>query len=130
MKPVTCFYARSGSFGSYQSYCVECSAHRHRGYYASNKEYYVAKRQRLREKHRHEIQRLKDKPCADCGGRFPYYVMDFDHLPGFEKKEGVANMRHRTASWKAVLEEIAKCELVCSNCHRARTWQRKYGNKS
>jgi organic radical activating enzyme len=22
-------------------------------------------------------------------------------------------------------EEVAKCDLVCANCHRTRTWKRK-----
>jgi len=64
---------------------------------------------------------LKDGvPCADCGGVYPVFVMHWDHLPGFEKKGDVSAMvgsRTRVA----ILEEIAKCELVCANCHVLRT---------
>lgn len=47
--------------------------------------------------------------------------MDFDHVDGTK----VANINIlRNYSTQALSEELAKCELVCSNCHRERTWQR------
>jgi hypothetical protein len=47
--------------------------------------------------------------------------MHWDHLPGFEKEDSVATILQRTYSREAVLKEIAKCELVCANCHAERT---------
>lgn len=68
------------------------------------------------------IRQAKAKPCADCGVQYPHYVMDFDHLPEFEKLKNVSNMlRH---SLEALQKEIDKCEVVCSNCHRVRTFER------
>jgi hypothetical protein len=62
--------------------------------------------------------------CADCGAVFPVYVMHWDHLPGFEKIDQVSSMvPSRTRD--AVLEELAKCELVCANCHIVRTVARR-----
>jgi hypothetical protein len=58
-------------------------------------------------------------PCADCGDCFPYYVMDFDHLG--DKSFAISRYKTVTNSLERVREEIAKCELVCSNCHRVRT---------
>lgn len=64
-------------------------------------------------------------PCADCNHYFPSVCMDFDHLPGSEKVADVAQMANGTAySLAAVEREIAKCEIVCSNCHRIRTSKR------
>lgn len=68
---------------------------------------------------------LKAQPCADCGCRFPPEAMDFDHVCG-TKCGTVAQMR--SCSWDKVLQEIAKCELVCANCHRVRTQKRKRGS--
>lgn len=69
------------------------------------------------------IKQAKEIPCADCGKRYPYYVMDFDHIRG--RKEFTIN----TGSWGRnigrVKSEVAKCEVVCSNCHRERTYQRQ-----
>lgn len=60
--------------------------------------------------------------CADCGYNEHPAALDFDHLPGHTKRRSIARMvqAHRST----LLEEIAKCEVVCSNCHRVRTWKR------
>lgn len=60
------------------------------------------------------------KPCTDCGIPYRYYVMDWDHLEDKTFNAG----RAATYSLKRLQEEIAKCELVCSNCHRERTYRR------
>ena len=66
---------------------------------------------------------LKSEPCLDCGNRFPPEAMDFDHRPGTEKFGQISQLC-REQSWSAVLEEIEKCDVVCSNCHRVRTSRR------
>lgn len=69
---------------------------------------------------RQRIVALKNKPCADCGIQYPPYVMDFDHRPGEVKMENVGAMSR--FSEEAIAAEIAKCDLVCANCHRERTF--------
>lgn len=70
------------------------------------------------------IQKLKSStPCMDCKISYPYYVMDFDHVRGRKQKNVMELIP--TLSKKKIDEEIAKCEIVCSNCHRVRTHQRK-----
>ena len=74
------------------------------------------------------ILALRDRPCADCGGRLPPYVMQFDHRDPNEKKFTVAASWCRSES--AIFEEAAKCDIVCPNCHRVRSfsrWQRLAG---
>lgn len=56
----------------------------------------------------------------DCGVHYPSYVMDFDHRDPSTKKGGVG--KFVSVGWKSLKEEIAKCDLVCANCHRERTW--------
>lgn len=93
-----------------------------RRHYIDNKEKYSKRNKTYREKVRDYVRREKESsPCMDCGIKYPYYVMEFDHLHSKEK----------TVSWLAsrgtmnqVVEEIKKCDLVCSNCHKKRTWQR------
>jgi hypothetical protein len=65
----------------------------------------------------------KNKPCMDCGGTFPFECMDFDHVRG--TKLGNLNKLFTGAAMETILAEIAKCELVCSNCHRIRTRKRR-----
>lgn len=69
----------------------------------------------------------KDVPCADCKQRYPAECMDFDHVSGSKVKH-VGGMR--THSLDRLLVEISKCEVVCSNCHRIRTRQRRDAAKS
>ena len=59
--------------------------------------------------------------CTDCGETNPI-VLDFDHLK--DKKYNVSRMIHDGFSWAAIKKEIAKCEVVCANCHRIRTHNR------
>lgn len=59
----------------------------------------------------------------DCGQSYHYSVMDFDHVRG-EKIGNVNKLMTRRCIAK-LEEEIAKCDLVCSNCHRLRTWERE-----
>lgn len=61
--------------------------------------------------------------CTDCGYNRHPDALDFDHLPGVVKRSGISYLMRR--SRQAILDEIAKCEVVCANCHRIRTWQRK-----
>jgi hypothetical protein len=60
--------------------------------------------------------------CVDCGYKGHPAALDFDHLPGHTKRRGISRMvqAHRNT----LLAEIAKCEVVCANCHRIRTWRR------
>lgn len=70
------------------------------------------------------LRTLKESsPCSDCGSYYPYYVMDFDHVRGRKQKNVMELVP--TLSRKKIDEEISKCEIVCSNCHRKRTHFRK-----
>ena len=69
------------------------------------------------------VTEIKSKPCTDCGNSFPACCMDFDHVRG-EKKMNVASMAWSTLSLATIQAEIDKCDLVCANCHRIRTFNR------
>lgn len=64
----------------------------------------------------------KNAACKDCGGSFDSECMDFDHVRGRKLFNIGANRPHARSR---VLIEIAKCDLVCSNCHRLRTKRRR-----
>lgn len=61
--------------------------------------------------------------CADCGYNKHPAALDFDHLPGTVKVRDIKSGQQ--LGWVALLEEIAKCEVVCANCHRIRTSERR-----
>ena len=70
------------------------------------------------------VLEAKSRPCADCGQTFPPFVMDFDHLDAKQKRDTISQMVRKTHSIDVVLQEIAKCEVGCANCHRVRTFRR------
>ncbi len=81
---------------------------------------YLAK---WRAKNRAAVDALKAIPCMDCGECFPAICMDFDHRPGTDKLFEVGD-KIFFLGMKKLLDEIAKCDVVCSNCHRIRTQSR------
>lgn len=76
----------------------------------------------FRDRRRTILREAKARPCADCGRSYPHYVMDFDHVRG-DKSINVADVIYKNWSEKRLTEEIAKCDVVCANCHRIRTHQ-------
>lgn len=101
----------------------EADRKRSRKWRFKNKEYARRYKEELHQKDRHWMDSLKDVPCVDCGFRYPPECMDFDHVRG-EKLFNIGMNRDRKP--EVVLKEIAKCEIVCANCHRIRTKVRKY----
>jgi hypothetical protein len=92
--------------------------------YHKNKDKYRDRINKRRRVNRDEMRRRaivikESSSCADCGVDYPHYVMDFDHVRG-EKIGSVCRLINSYCSWKMVKEEIDKCEVVCSNCHRTR----------
>ena len=59
--------------------------------------------------------------CTDCGEKYPYFVLQFDHI-GNDKEFNVSQMMNR--SLDDIKKEIAKCEVVCANCHAYRSQAR------
>ena len=109
-----------------QPYCRECNKIRSRQYYKDNYESHRQtmrdKNQKIRDRNKTFVDEQKSGPCLDCKKKYPPYVMDFDHLG--DKFDNVATMVREGYSIEKLIEEIAKCELVCSNCHRIRTHNR------
>lgn len=60
----------------------------------------------------------------DCGQKFPPCAMDFDHRAGETKIADIARLINNTVPWEKIEAEMAKCDLVCANCHRIRTSKR------
>lgn len=127
---------------SVQRYCK--SACQASAYYRKNKEKLCRahKERRLRDKLQYGegfrrsyprairihawYKEIKSQPCTDCGLCFDPCCMDFDHVRG-EKTHPISHMLRQEYSMERIEEEIAKCELVCANCHRIRTRDRQLG---
>ena len=108
---------------AYHSYCLECSRIRMLAYSQQNKDRVSQNANRRREKLKAICKDAKNKPCCDCGESHPHFVMDFDHVRG-KKDFGIAGIGTFLPSENRLLLEIAKCDVVCANCHRKRTANR------
>lgn len=81
----------------------------------------------MRERYRKNtlvIRQLKlDRGCKDCGYNTNHAALEFDHLNGRDSdRDTVAQLMGKSIN--RIMEEIAKCDVVCANCHRIRTFNR------
>lgn len=54
--------------------------------------------------------------CTKCGFSHPA-ALHFHHRDPSVKEDRVSNMPMRGCGWTRVLAEIAKCDVLCANCH-------------
>ena len=85
----------------------------------------VAERKRQRKKRaglRTRILAIKvERGCSECGERHPA-VLQFHHVNPEEKDGRVSHMVATNVSWDLILAEIAKCIVLCANCHAKIHW--------
>lgn len=122
------------SHGTPDAWCRPCRAEDVRQRRASAPEHMrQIRRESSRRKIREVVERvraLKASPCTDCGRSFPHYVMHFDHRDPAIKTKAIATLCRNTVAWARVEAEIAKCDLVCANCHAIRTWKQKEARRA
>lgn len=126
-KPLTDFVLKAGKR---ENRCKVCKNARSRELYKNRVEASSPERKAQIRKNvkvwRHNHKKALDdykasKPCLDCGRKYPSYVMDFDHRDPSTKEFSVSSAFRVGTSKERVEAEIAKCDLVCANCHRERT---------
>ena len=62
--------------------------------------------------------------CMDCGFNSHPAALEFDHLPGEDKLFNIGE-KVGCYSMETIWAEVAKCEVVCANCHAIRTAERR-----
>ena len=55
--------------------------------------------------------------CCTCGRSGPPALFEFHHRDPASKQFGISQDGN-TRSWTRVIEELAKCVMLCVNCHR------------
>lgn len=108
--------------------CRVCHGEHNRAYYAINgerqrKQIRAANARRTRANYQKLWALLNRSRCADCSNADPR-VLEFDHLPQYEKRLEISKLIGGGYSWEAVEDEIKKCDIVCANCHHIRTAER------
>lgn len=100
----------------FNGHCKECQNIMGREYYYKNlKKYYDKnkKRQLFISQYLKDIK--NNSSCEKCGENHPA-CLDFHHINPKNKLYTISTMV--TNSLNKVKEEIAKCIIICSNCHR------------
>ena len=115
----------SDSFRQWRNDCRKCenkvaSEYHHNNSDKINKRKVSKNRERYREKRRFLVDYLQNHPCVDCG-ETRVACLEFDHVRG-EKKDKISTVINY--GWKALKEEIEKCEVRCANCHAVVTAKR------
>ena len=106
-----------------QTRCRICCNKYSKEHYTSNVDYYKVKNKNHKKSLKEFVIKYKEgKPCSDCGGNYPSYVMDFDHRDPTSKLGSVSILCVSGRSLEWVISEIEKCDLICANCHRIRTF--------
>jgi hypothetical protein len=125
-KPTSEFAWRRKRLGQRDNMCAPCRSAYGREHYLANRQKYIdgearRKRARAEVRTRYLLEYFQGHPCVDCGETDPL-VLEFDHLR--DKLFEVTN-QFASRNWQEILDEIAKCDVVCANCHRRRTARRR-----
>ena len=119
-----------------QYHCKDCSRKYVKNHYLNNIGYYVLKARRrnnlIREKaYAYLGPYLLSHPCVDCG-ETDILVLEFDHRDRKMKGGEISHIIAGGASIEKIVNEVSKCDVRCSNCHRRKTerennsWKLKY----
>ncbi|MDT0158487.1 hypothetical protein Q9R19_12715 [Microbacterium sp. ARD32] len=127
-KPRSEFNRKSSRADGLQEVCRECNREASRRYYARNRAHHIAvirKRNDAQRATNRAIIRghLLTHPCVDCGIR-DIRVLDFDHRPGTDKRDGVMQLVNDGYGIAVISAEIEKCDVRCRNCHAIATYER------
>lgn len=86
-------------------------------WYPKNKERRVQLNREWRERNRALYDDYKKTLCCKLCGEDESSCLDFHHLDPTKKEYSISSApRHK--SFKKIMEEIEKCIVLCSNCHR------------
>lgn len=89
-----------------------------RKWYKNNKEKaYKKVDSRRREIKKWFLEYKSELSCETCGFSHPA-ALDFHHTDSKEKETEISKMVTESYSKENILNEIAKCRILCSNCHR------------
>lgn len=87
-------------------------------WYEANRAKHIAGVRKVKQERQVWLREIKSKlKCKNCGEDHPS-CLDFHHKNGLVKEANISQMPNRGASKEKILQEIEKCEVLCSNCHR------------
>lgn len=132
------YYLKNKNDGKLHAQCKQCYSVKRKFFaqehYARYGEEY-RQRARIRKRNLKKLRQeqlanyLSGKACEDCGFS-DIRALEFDHIDPEIKRFGIARAITDCYKWELIIEEIKKCRILCSNCHRIRTARQFKWNKN
>lgn len=127
VKDVNQFHVDSSTSDNLNRLCKDCRLDRSRRRRADRSIEQIEKdRQSFRaskNRHKEKLDQIKlNSGCVDCGYKEHVEALDFDHI---EDNKSFNIGSAKSNCWEILEAEITKCEVVCANCHRVRTANRR-----
>ena len=89
-----------------------------RKHYIKNRAARIADKKARKRRNQVFVQEYKrSRSCVRCGESEPC-CLDFHHIDPSLKVDAVPEMVNRGFGIARIVEEIAKCIILCANCHR------------
>jgi hypothetical protein len=117
-KPLTKEYwhKRKSSKDGWEFYCKSCVHKTTKANYWANREKWNATTRKNKQLQRDRINEYKNNcSCKKCG-ESRNHLLDFHHIDPSTKSFQIS--QGEGYGWKKVKNEIKKCIVLCSNCHR------------
>ncbi len=112
------FNYKDKSKNTRRSICSDCSRAYGRFHYENHRDQYAERNRKNKNKVRGKYREYKEHLSCSICGEFEPCCLDFHHTDPKEKEGNVPNLVDWKRSWERVEEEIEKCVVLCSNCHR------------
>ena len=116
--PIENFRWKNKSKNLKHSQCKQCQSQQEKIRYQNDlkrKEAIIERTLSYKERNLEYIKERKSCGCQKCGEK-RFYVLDFHHIDPSIKDDSINHLR--TGSIEKLQEEINKCIVLCSNCHR------------
>jgi len=115
-KLVDMYSKNKSSDDGLQRNCKACMRNANIKSYTKDKSKYHARGKSYSKKLFDELNEYKSsQTCKKCGND-KYYLLEFHHIDPTQKDSEVSTLL-RTQSKKSAWDEIAKCVVLCKNCH-------------
>ena len=117
--PLEDFRWRNKAKGTKHSQCKYCESEAEKERYKAdvNRRAGIIERDaKYKNQNNEYLYSIMEQGCAKCGEK-RLYVLDFHHIDKTQKKNNINHLK-KSASLENLKEEVAKCIVLCSNCHR------------
>ena len=126
-KESTEFSFKNKEKGLLHCVCKICQREYKRTHYYNNKDAHYKRNLKTKDKLYEIISLEKSKGCLMCDENF-HKCLEFHHLEKNDKIDTISTLK-RNGSVKKLIDELKKCVLLCSNCHRKVHYNTEFNDK-